>query len=67
MLCGTDPFPEFFRAKKYKIHDKYLTKNDFKFLMNNLPIPVSLVFKRKLIIYYINEENNASCTATSVR
>jgi hypothetical protein len=43
MLCGTDPFPEFFRAKKYKIREKFLTKNDFKFIMNNLPIPVSIV------------------------
>ncbi|XP_023324888.1 calmodulin-like protein 4 [Eurytemora carolleeae] len=41
MLCGTDPLPELFRAKKYKIHDRYLNKTDFKFIMNNLPIPVS--------------------------
>ena len=26
MLCGTDPFPELFRAKKYKIQQKFLTR-----------------------------------------
>ena len=45
MLCGTDPFPELFRAKKYKIHDKFLNRQDFNFIMRNLPIPVSN-FKR---------------------
>ena len=40
MLCGTDPFPEFFRAKRYKIHQKFLTKSEFQFIMRNLPIVV---------------------------
>ena len=37
MLCGTDPFPEFYRAKRYKIHQKFLTKTEFQFIMRNLP------------------------------
>jgi hypothetical protein len=40
MLCGTEPFPELFRAKKYKIHDNYIHKKDFKHMMLNLPVPV---------------------------
>ena len=40
-LCGTEPFPELYRAKKYKIHQKFLTKTDFHFIMKNLPVPVS--------------------------
>ena len=41
MLCGTEPFPELYRAKKYKIHQKFLTKTEFHFIMKNLPVPVS--------------------------
>ena len=37
MMCGTEPFPEHFRAKKYKIHKKFLSKEEFKFIMMNLP------------------------------
>ena len=41
MMVGTEPFPELYRAKKYKIHQKFLTKTDFHFIMKNLPVPVS--------------------------
>ena len=41
MLCGTEPFPELYRAKKYKINQKFLTKSEFHFIMKNLPVPVS--------------------------
>ena len=41
MFCGTDPLPELFRAKKYKIHQRFLTKTDFQFIMRNLPVKVS--------------------------
>ena len=41
MLCGTEPFPELYRAKKYKIHQKFLSKNEFQFIMRNLPVQVS--------------------------
>ena len=40
VLCGTEPFPERVRAKKYKIHDKFFTKKDFQYMMKNLPVPV---------------------------
>ena len=42
MLCGTDPLPELFRAKKYKINDHFLTKKDFQHLMINLPEEVRI-------------------------
>ena len=41
MLCGTDPFPEHYRAKKYKIHDHFMTRADFFHMMKNLPESVS--------------------------
>ena len=40
VICGTDPYPTNFRAKKYKIKDKFFTKADFQFMMRNLPVPV---------------------------
>ena len=40
VICGTDPYPTNFRAKKYKIKDKSFTKADFQFMMRNLPVPV---------------------------
>ena len=30
VFCGTDPLPTEFRAKKYKVHQKYLSKTDFQ-------------------------------------
>ena len=39
-ICGTDPYPQNFRAKKWKIKDKFFTKADFQFMMRNLPVPV---------------------------
>ena len=41
MLVGTDPLPELYRAKKYKIHQRFLTRADFHFIMKNLPVVVS--------------------------
>merc|ERR1712142_289916 len=41
MLCGTDPFPEKFKAKKYKLHDHFITKKNFFHIMTNLPEEVS--------------------------
>ena len=40
VICGTDSYPANFRAKKYKIKDKFFTKSDFQFMMRNLPVPV---------------------------
>ena len=41
VICGTDPYPTNFRAKKYKMKDKFFTKADFQFMMRNLPVPVN--------------------------
>ena len=40
MLCGTDPYPKDFKAKKYKLDRHALTKGDFTHIMKNLPVPV---------------------------
>merc|ERR1712079_157390 len=41
ILCGTEPFPVKFKAKKYKLHDHFITKNAFHHMMTNLPEKVS--------------------------
>ena len=41
MFCGTDPHPAHFRAKKYKIQEHFLSKEDFTHIMKNLPEKVS--------------------------
>jgi len=41
VICGTDPYPTNFRAKKWKIKDKSFSKADFQFMMRNLPVPVN--------------------------
>ena len=41
MMCGTEPYPTDFRAKKYKLDKHFLTKEDFKHIMTNLPVPVA--------------------------
>ena len=37
MFCGTDPLPTGFRAKKYKVHQRFLTKAEFQLIMRSLP------------------------------
>jgi len=39
-LCGTEPHPIKFKAKKYKIQEKFFTLDDFKLMMSHLPEPV---------------------------
>jgi hypothetical protein len=41
IMCGTEPFPEDFRAKKYRLEKHALTKGDFFHIMKNLPVHVS--------------------------
>ena len=41
MLCGTEPIPEKFRAKKYRLDNHFFTKKDFTHVMLNLPVEVS--------------------------
>ena len=43
ILCGTEPFPELYRAKKYRFNDHFFTKKDFRHIMVNLPVEVSIV------------------------
>ena len=43
IICGTDPFPTDFRAKKYKLNKHFITKSDFQHIMRSLPVPVSEV------------------------
>ena len=40
-MCGTDPWPVKYKAKKYKLHDHFLTKESFHQMMTNLPEYVS--------------------------
>ena len=40
MLCGTEPHPKDFKAKKYKIDKHTLSKTEFVFMMRNLPVHV---------------------------
>ena len=37
VFCGTDPIPTGFRAKKYKVHQRFLTKEEFQVIMRTLP------------------------------
>ena len=38
MLCGTEPHPKDFKAKKYKLEKHSLSKEDFVHIMKNLPV-----------------------------
>jgi calmodulin len=40
-ICGTEPHPKRFRAKKYKISEKYFSRVDFEYMMSRLPVYVS--------------------------
>ena len=40
-MCGTEPHPVRFRAKKYKIQEKSFSLEDFKQMMTHLPEPVA--------------------------
>ena len=41
MLCGTDSYPKDFKAKKYKLDKHTLRKEDFVYMMKNLPAHVN--------------------------
>ena len=41
-MCGTEPHPDKFKAKKYKLHEHFITKEDFLQLMTNLPEKVRI-------------------------
>ena len=54
LLCGTDPLPELYRAKKYKINDHFLTKKDFQHMMMNLPEEVSVIDRLLIILLFLH-------------
>ena len=43
VLCGTKPFSDKFKARRYKVQEQFLTKADFDFIMRNLPVKVKAV------------------------
>ncbi|XP_023326846.1 uncharacterized protein LOC111700214 [Eurytemora carolleeae] len=40
-ICGTEPHPVRFRAKKYKISEKSFSRVEFEYMMSRLPVYVS--------------------------
>lgn len=57
VLCGTKPFSDKFKAKKYKLQDQYLLKKDFVYIMKNLPEEVKKQLYNILWIHYhFNDE-----------
>jgi hypothetical protein len=44
VLCGTDPYPQNFRAKRYRIQEKSFSKAEFANFMRKLPVPVTYFF-----------------------
>ena len=40
VLCGTKPFSDKYKARKYRVQEQFLTKADFDFIMRNLPVKV---------------------------
>ena len=53
MLCGTEPFPQNVRAKKYKIHQHFLDKKNFHHMMTNLPEKVRYADQGTILLYLI--------------
>ena len=51
-FCGTEPFPELYRAKKYKVNDHFFTRKDFNHIMVNLPVQVITDRASLLVIFY---------------
>ena len=41
VLCGTEPHPVRFRAKKYKVQEKCFSLSEFRNMMSHLPEQVS--------------------------
>ena len=40
VLCGTKPFSDKYKARRYRVQEQFLTKADFDFIMRNLPVKV---------------------------
>ena len=50
MLCGTEPHPKDFKAKKYRLERHSLSKEDFVHIMKNLPVffPTTVIMIMKI-------------------
>ena len=50
MLCGTEPHPKDFKAKKYRLERHSLSKEDFVHIMKNLPVffPTTVIMIKKI-------------------
>ena len=53
-LCGTKPYPDNIKAKKYKLHENFFTKTEFFNIMRNLPEEVRKNFPLMILIIIIN-------------
>jgi len=51
ILCGTEPLPEKYRAKRYKLETHFFSKKDFTHMMLNLPVEVSEVDIEEMFTY----------------
>ena len=60
VFCGTDPLPTEFRAKKYKVYQKYLTKAEFQVFSGS-----NFAYEYKLSCPGYHEES--SCSAGGIR
>ena len=41
VLCGSKPYSDKMRAKKYNVQEQFLSRNSFMFIMRNLPVKVA--------------------------
>lgn len=60
VLCGTKPFSDKFKAKKYKLQDQFLMKKDFVYIMKNLPEEVFQYLNERRIISFVITYNTPS-------
>ena len=45
-MCGTDPWPVKYKAKKYKLHDHFLTKESLlDYSVSPIPFPLDFGFR----------------------
>ena len=43
VLCGSKPYSDKLRAKRYNVQDQFLSRNNFQFIMKNLPVKVTTI------------------------
>jgi len=57
-LCGTDPHPKDFRAKKYKVNQRFMEKKDFLEMMQCLPVQVDIQEAEEMFSYADKDRDN---------